>query len=109
MGEVDLVVGLGEGVRPRQRVVAAVEAVTLALEAVLVVADVTADAVPAQLLGAVARHLRERQHAHPFVVKRIRLRQVKDVEFDGVALASVTDSEEEPLRVPVRVDIVLQH
>ena len=52
--KIHLIVAFCESVRPRQRVVAAIEAVTFALESVLIVGDVAAYTVPAQLLWSIS-------------------------------------------------------
>jgi len=57
MGEVDLIIALCESVRERQRVVAPSEPISLALEAVLVVADISTDSVPAELFRPISRNL----------------------------------------------------
>lgn len=55
MSEVDLVVILGEGMSECQSVIASGPAIALSLKAVLVVADVGAHSVPAQLVGSIPR------------------------------------------------------
>ena len=52
--EIDLVVAFCESVCPRQCVVAAIKAVTFALESVLIVGNVAAYTVPAQLLWSIS-------------------------------------------------------
>ena len=76
VGEVHLIIALGEGVRECQRVIAAIETVTLTLEAVRMIGDVAPDTMPAQLRGAVTRQLRKTKHPHTLVVERVRLRKV---------------------------------
>lgn len=109
MSEVDHVVVARERHCEGQCVVAATPTVPFSLERVLIVADVVAHAVPTQLLRSIARVLREAQHSHAFVVKRIRLGQVEDVELNSVVFPSVSDPEEEPLSVTICVDVILQH
>ena len=109
MGEVHLVIVVLKLMGPGQRVVGAAESVALSLKVVQMVTDIGAHSVPRELLGAVARVLRERKDAHALVVERVGFGEVEDVEFDGVTAACVAYSEEEPLRVAVCVDVVLQH
>lgn len=46
-------------------------------------------------------------HLHPIVKHAVRLVVVRDVEAHSVASLGVRASKEEPLRVALRVDIVL--
>ena len=83
MREINLIVRLRERVREGQSEVAPIPAISFAFEGVPVVADVVADAVPGELLGAVAAHLREAKYAHTLIVERVWLRQVQDIKLDG--------------------------
>ena len=99
----------GQRVHEGQREEAPLElGVAVLLERVLVVVDVLADAVPADALD-VLDLVGVAEHLHAIVVERVRLRQVDDVEAHLHALRRVANSVEKPLRVPVRVDVVLQH
>ena len=51
----------------------------------------------------------EAEDLHPVVVERVWLCEVEDVEFYRFAFSGVTDLEEVPLSVAVRVDVVLQN
>lgn len=95
--------------RESQRVVTTRKPIALALEAVLMIANIAADAVPTELLWPISRVLGEAEYAHSLVVERVWLGQVQDVEFDRVPIAGVADSEEEPLRMTVCIDVVLEH
>ena len=57
MGKVDLIVACSESVRESEGVVASVKSVTFTLEAVLKVAYIASNSVPAKLLGPIARLL----------------------------------------------------
>ena len=64
--------------------------------------------MPAELLRTVSGGLGEAEHAHSFVVKRIGFGEIEDVELDGQVLTRVANTEEKPLGMPVRVDVVLK-
>ena len=95
--------------RESQRVVRSTKSITFALEAIPVIADVVANAVPGKLLWPVSRHLRETQHAHTFIIEGVRLSQVQDVELYGKIASGVSNSEEKPLCVAIRIDVILQN
>ena len=95
--------------RESQRVIAATKPIAFTLEAILVVADVLADAMPGELFWPISCRLREAEHAHAIVVEGVWLGEVQDVELDREILASVANFEEELLRVPVCVYIILKH
>lgn len=75
---------------------------------VLVVADVCTDSVPPQFFIS-CLILAVREHPHPLVVKTVRLGKVYYVEPYFLAFGCVTNSEEEPLSVSIRIDVILQH
>ena len=73
---------------------------------VLEVRNVGAAVVPADLL-MLCFLLAVYRHFHPVIKHRIRLVVVQYVEFDGEASASVLNTEVKPLRVTMRIDVVL--
>lgn len=111
VAEVDRVVVRLKGVRKCQRVILLVRetvSVDLVADMILVVTNLAADAVPAQviLLGQV---LTVGEYPHPLVIETIRLSEINNIEPNFVALSRVTDSEEVPLGVPIRINVILEH
>lgn len=105
VGEVDLVVGVREGVLPGEGEEGLVLRGAFGVT-VLKVADVVAAPVPAQVL--LLRLLyRVDDDLHAALVQARVLAQVHDVELALVPLESVRHLEEEPLRVPICINIVL--
>jgi hypothetical protein len=121
-------VGVGEGVREKDDVVVEGERVlegerevglrlraVLRLKArnypaklVLAVGDVLAAAEPL-LYVVVAQHFREDHRLQALAEQAARLHQVQDVEFERLVFLRVFHREEKPLRVALRVDVVLQN
>ena len=116
-------VGVGQRVSKVDRVVIMLELVTEAqrvelsrivlngvlLDAIGEVADAFAAFVPpSPCLVILGRHgLGVDGDLHAKVKETVRLGEVHDVELDGASFARVFDLEEEPLRMPARVDVVL--
>ena len=109
VGEVDLVAILGERVRESQCKVAPAPPIAFAFESVGVVADVLANSVPRELFGPVTTQLRETEDSHALIIKRVGLGKVQDIELNRQVLPRVAHSEEEPLRVTIRINIILKH
>ena len=107
VGKVDCIIRLSECMGECQRVVASVEPVAFPFEAILVVSDVSADSMPAEFLGAISWELRETQYAHTVVVEGVRLRQVQNVKLNRQVAPSVSNTKEEPLSMPVCIDVIL--
>ena len=109
VGKVDCIIGLSECMSECQRVVASIKSVAFPFEAVLVVSDVSADSMPAEFPRAISWELREAQYTHTVVVEGVRLRQVQNVKLNRHVTPSVSDTKEEPLSMPVCIDVILQN
>ena len=109
MSEVDLITVLGKSMREGQSIIASAESITFSFKSILIITDVFADSMPAELLGSISWHLGETQHAHTFVIEWVRLGEIEDVELDSKILLRITNSEEEPLSVPICVNIILEN
>jgi hypothetical protein len=109
--EVNGVISGVESVRKSQRIIFLVrETITVDLIAnvVLVVADLSAYAMPAKLV-LFSQVVAVGEHAHSLIVKTVRLGQVYNIEPDFVAFPRVRHFEEKPLSMAISVDVVLQH
>jgi hypothetical protein len=85
-----------------------VEASTLPLHGVLVIADIFSVTVPANTSRTVGFLCRIQERLLSLVVGAIRLDQINDVELIADVLASVRHSKVEPLRVGRRLVVVLE-
>jgi hypothetical protein len=100
MGKIDRVMVTRERVLERKRVVLPLLRIP---QVVLIIRDVRTRAMPASLRVILAI----RQNLHPLIVQAVRLCQINDVESDFVPTPRIRDLEEVPLRVAIRVDIIL--
>lgn len=104
VAKVDCVVVVREGVGEGEGVEVLCEDVVFA-DAVLEVSEVGASLVPA--LALLGELLRVNADLHAVVEHAVLLGVVLHVELDAVTLLRVAHSEEEPLSVALRVDVVL--
>ncbi len=81
---------------------------TLTSVIVLEVGDIFPTTMPSNLLSF-AFLLWVNKNFHSFIVQTLRLKEVKHVEFDFLALTSILNTKVEPLRVTFRVYIILQN
>ena len=104
--EIDLIVVVGKCVLPGKRVVRFVleRAPTVPI---FVVVDVLTAPVPTQVL-LLWLFLTVNYYLHPHSVQTVLLVLVQDVELYFLVLTSVRYLKKKPLRVPVRVYVVLQ-
>ena len=80
----------------------------LIFNVVLVIFDVCSNSMPAKVFSLL-QILTIAGHFHAEIVKTIWFSKVYDVKADFAAFLSVADPKKEPLRVTVRVDIVLKN
>lgn len=109
----DIVIML-ERVREGQSVVSPARVADVLLDCVAIVRDLLATAKPSLPLkltvssaDATRHRLRVYADLHAKIEQRIDFGEVHDVELDGQVLPRVLDLEEEPLRMPIRIDVVL--
>ena len=79
----------------------------LSLVSILVITYLWPNSVPSNV-SLFLRLLGESQDLHSVVIKRVRLGQIQNVEFDFQVFASIGHSEEVPLGVSIGVDIILE-
>ena len=93
--------------RERKCVVTLPVVASLSFQVILVVHDVAADAVPAQVL-TFGFERAVSQYSHALIVETVWLEKVYNVETDRHAGLGVRNAKEIPLRVSIGVDVVLK-
>lgn len=106
VGEIDIIVCIGEGIVPAQGEVGFVDCAAFAI-AVLVVLNIVSCPMPANIFF-LALSLGVNDHLHPHFVQIVHFVLIQNVELDCMILEGVRYFKKEPLRVPIGVYVVLQ-